>query len=73
MKTLKALYYWAAALIKRFRVPLILSAAATVPFALGKHWDWLAKHFPGTVLFYVGALVLSIGMYLFYVVDERTK
>ena len=70
---MKPLYYLAAALVKRFRVPLILIAAFILPFALGKHWDWLANHFPGTVLFYVGALVLSIGMYLFYVVDEKTK
>lgn len=70
---MKPLYYWATALIKRFRVPLILSAAAIFPFALPKHWDWFAYHFPRTVLFYVGALVLSIGMYLFYVVDEKTK
>lgn len=70
---MKPLYYWAAALVKRFRVVLVLIAAAILPFALGDKWGWLCDNYPGTVLVYVGALIMSSVMYVVYVVDKRTQ
>jgi len=70
---MKPIYYWATALVKRFRAPLILIAAFIFPFALGDKWGWLCDNYPGTVLVYVGALIMSSVMYVVYVVDKRTQ
>jgi len=70
---MKPLYYWATALIKRFRVALVLIAAVMLPFALGDKWRYLCDNFPVTVLVYVGALIMSSAMYVVYVVDKTTK